>query len=177
MAGMEEGVLPHANNDDLEEERRVAYVGVTRAKRLLGLTYADIRFGQNSKPSQFLYELAGKAHRQCVWTSPRANGADERLPLLSDDERQHLNDGTLHDQAPKRPAKSRRQLTKDKTNEVPARHGLPWSAEEDSRLRTMFSSGEPIPAIARAHQRKRGAITSRLMKLGLLVDDASLQFD
>ena len=34
MVGMEEGVLPHANNDDLEEERRVAYVGVTRAKRI-----------------------------------------------------------------------------------------------------------------------------------------------
>jgi len=57
---VEEGVLPHANNDDVEEERRVAYVGVTRAKRLLGLTYANERFRQHSKPSRFLNELAGK---------------------------------------------------------------------------------------------------------------------
>jgi DNA helicase-2/ATP-dependent DNA helicase PcrA len=177
MVGMEEGVLPHANNDDLEEERRVAYVGVTRAKHLLGLTYASMRFGQASRPSQFLHELSGRAQRGCVWTSERANGADERLPLLSDRERQHLNDGALREQAPKRTAKSRRQPTKDKTDEVPARHGLPWSVEEESRLRTRFSSGEPIPTIARAHQRKRGAITSRLMKLGLLADETSLQFD
>jgi DNA helicase-2/ATP-dependent DNA helicase PcrA len=31
LAGMEDGVLPHANADDIEEERRIAYVGVTRA--------------------------------------------------------------------------------------------------------------------------------------------------
>jgi DNA helicase-2/ATP-dependent DNA helicase PcrA len=37
VVGMEEGVLPHANNDDLEEERRVTYVAITRTKRLLGL--------------------------------------------------------------------------------------------------------------------------------------------
>ena len=34
MVGMEDGVLPHFNNDDTEEERRVAYVGITRAKRI-----------------------------------------------------------------------------------------------------------------------------------------------
>ena len=43
-----------------------------------------------------------------------------------------------------------------------------WSAEEDGRLRTMFLAGEAIGAIARAHQRKKGAIRSRLVKLGLL---------
>jgi superfamily I DNA/RNA helicase len=52
--------MPHVNNEDLEEERRVAYVGVTRAKRLIGLTFANMRFGQTSRPSQFLYELAGR---------------------------------------------------------------------------------------------------------------------
>ena len=38
LVGMEEGVLPSANAADLEEERRIAYVGVTRARRRLGLT-------------------------------------------------------------------------------------------------------------------------------------------
>lgn len=100
LVGMEQGVLPHVNNDDLEEERRVAYVGVTRAKRLIGVTFANKRFGQTSRPSQFLYELAGKERRHCIWTDPQANGADERLPLLSDRERQRLIEGLL----PKQPA-------------------------------------------------------------------------
>ena len=60
LAGMEDGVLPHANADDIEEERRIAYVGVTRAKRLLGLTYAAERYGERSRPSPFLFELAGE---------------------------------------------------------------------------------------------------------------------
>jgi DNA helicase-2/ATP-dependent DNA helicase PcrA len=90
MIGVEDGVLPHANNDDVEEERRVAYVGVTRAKRLLGLTYADERYGQDASPSPFLHELTGRQPRLCVWTGPRADGSDERLPLLSQGERQRL---------------------------------------------------------------------------------------
>ena len=38
LVGVEDGVLPHTNCKDLEEERRVAYVGMTRARRQLGLT-------------------------------------------------------------------------------------------------------------------------------------------
>src|SRR5262249_55955615 len=93
MIGVEDGVLPHANNDDVEEERRVAYVAVTRAKRLLGLTYANERYGQDASPSPFLYEIAGRQRRHCVWTSPRSDGSDERLPLLSNRERQRLKEG------------------------------------------------------------------------------------
>src|SRR5215470_799540 len=87
LVGMEQGVLPHVNNDDLEEERRVAYVGVTRAKWLLGMTFANKRFGQASSPSQFLHELAGNARHRYIWTNAEENGADERLPLLSNRER------------------------------------------------------------------------------------------
>src|SRR5262249_25019823 len=92
MIGMEDGIMPHVNNDDVEGERRVAYVGITRAKRVLGLTYANARYGQAATPSPFLQELAGSRPGICVWTGPRADSADERLPLLSDRERQRLND-------------------------------------------------------------------------------------
>jgi DNA helicase-2/ATP-dependent DNA helicase PcrA len=183
VVGMEEGVLPHANNDDLEEERRVAYVAATRAKRVLGLTYANVRFGQNSTPSRFLDELAGKERRHCVWTGSRSDAADERLPLLSDRERQRLSEGLVPEQPSKRSAVTRGRRAKDKSDRgnkskgAPARHGLAWSAEEDSRLRNMFLSGAAIPAIAQAHQRKRGAITSRLVKLGLVEDRESPRFD
>ncbi|MFP4661824.1 MAG: DNA helicase PcrA [Halanaerobiales bacterium] len=65
MVGMEEGIFPHANSmfeqDGLEEERRLCYVGITRAMKELYLTMARerMRFGQHqSNPaSQFLKEI------------------------------------------------------------------------------------------------------------------------
>lgn len=65
IVGLEEGVFPHAQSlfdyGDLEEERRLCYVGVTRAKEHLYLTYAKQRviFGQRNTatPSRFIFEL------------------------------------------------------------------------------------------------------------------------
>jgi DNA helicase II / ATP-dependent DNA helicase PcrA len=64
MIGCEEGVFPHSRSIDegnLEEERRLCYVGITRAERHLYLTYAQTRslFGARSynMPSRFLDEL------------------------------------------------------------------------------------------------------------------------
>ena len=82
LAGFEDGVLPHVNAEDVEEERRIAYVGVTRAKYRLGLTYAAERYGDKARPSPFLFDIAGKNNQNCGWSGPRTKGADERLPLL-----------------------------------------------------------------------------------------------
>ena len=87
MAGVEDGVLPHANSDDIEEERRVTYVGMTRARRRLGITYSAERYGDTSRPSPFLFEIAGKGKHRCAWTGPRSDGADARLPLISPEEK------------------------------------------------------------------------------------------
>ena len=64
MVGMEDGLFPSARAEDkesLEEERRLAYVGMTRAMRKLFLTYTASRysFGERSynMPSRFLIEL------------------------------------------------------------------------------------------------------------------------
>ena len=65
MVGMEEGLFPGSrafdNEDELEEERRLAYVGMTRAMRRLFLTYAVSRFAFGDRnynmPSRFLMEL------------------------------------------------------------------------------------------------------------------------
>jgi ATP-dependent DNA helicase UvrD/PcrA len=66
LVGLEEGLLPHARSlaeDSVEEERRLAYVGVTRARRNLTLTWAEerARHGQRgpSSPSRFLFEIKG----------------------------------------------------------------------------------------------------------------------
>jgi DNA helicase-2/ATP-dependent DNA helicase PcrA len=72
MIGMEEGIFPHARSIEeqgLEEERRLAYVGMTRAKERLVLTHASARslYGSRSYnlPSRFLDELpADKVERQ-----------------------------------------------------------------------------------------------------------------
>jgi DNA helicase-2/ATP-dependent DNA helicase PcrA len=66
IAGLEEGVFPHSRSvqeDEIEEERRLCYVGITRAQRKLVLTGAMRRrvFGeyQSSDPSRFLDEIRG----------------------------------------------------------------------------------------------------------------------
>ena len=68
LAGMEEGIFPHSNsmveNEDLEEERRLCYVGITRAQDKLHLLRAKRRrrFGdiEMNPPSQFLDEIPEK---------------------------------------------------------------------------------------------------------------------
>ena len=65
LVGMEDGLFPSSraseNESDLEEERRLAYVGMTRAMRKLFLTYAGSRYSYGSRnfcmPSRFLIEL------------------------------------------------------------------------------------------------------------------------
>ncbi len=65
MVGMEEGILPHSRSftdeNGLEEERRLCYVGITRAKEKLFLSFAEnrqTREGYSSQiPSRFLGEI------------------------------------------------------------------------------------------------------------------------
>ena len=65
IVGMEEGLFPSSRSvddaADLEEERRLAYVGMTRAMQRLFLTYAGSRFSFGDRsynmPSRFLTEL------------------------------------------------------------------------------------------------------------------------
>jgi DNA helicase-2/ATP-dependent DNA helicase PcrA len=85
MIGMEEGVFPHSRSLDegtLEEERRLCYVGMTRAMRSLTLTHARQRnvFGSRAYglPSRFLAEippdLVDRENAQGSWSS--GAGAD-----------------------------------------------------------------------------------------------------
>jgi DNA helicase-2/ATP-dependent DNA helicase PcrA len=65
IVGLEEGIFPHSRSlldpNELEEERRLMYVGVTRAKKSLNLIFANERmlYGQTQRnnPSQFLYDI------------------------------------------------------------------------------------------------------------------------
>ncbi|QCI22414.1 DNA helicase Rep [Buchnera aphidicola] len=64
MIGMCEGILPNhksIHNNNIEEERRLTYVGITRAKKQLFFTYCSkrVQYGQtlHMSPSRFLFEL------------------------------------------------------------------------------------------------------------------------
>ena len=79
LSGLEEGLFPHEQSlvekDGLEEERRLAYVAITRARRRLYLSFAQTRMlhGQTrySLPSRFLDEIPEGLKK---WLTPRSSG-------------------------------------------------------------------------------------------------------
>ena len=74
LTGMEDGLLPHIRTlgepRELEEERRLAYVGVTRAMRKLYLTFAGCRMlngaTQYNPPSRFVEEIVNQIPRELI---------------------------------------------------------------------------------------------------------------
>ncbi len=78
MVGLEEGLFPSSRSDnseaELEEERRLAYVGMTRAMQTLFLTFAGSRYsfgGRNyNAPSQFLLELGFNPYGSVDYDDP-----------------------------------------------------------------------------------------------------------
>jgi len=73
MAGMEDGLFPHQRSVEdasgrLEEERRLCYVGMTRAREQLYLSYAEIRrmhgAESHSRPSRFIDEMPAELLRE-----------------------------------------------------------------------------------------------------------------
>jgi DNA helicase-2/ATP-dependent DNA helicase PcrA len=85
MVGMEEGLLPHhrsvsAGGDAIDEERRLCYVGITRAKErlTLSLSRSRMKWGKPrpTDPSRFLFELSGQSDKP-------SDGARRPLPPQS----------------------------------------------------------------------------------------------
>ncbi|MNH06003.1 ATP-dependent DNA helicase Rep [compost metagenome] len=82
MVGMEEGLLPHQTSideDNVEEERRLAYVGITRAQTELTFTLCKERrqYGESVRPepSRFLLELP---QDDLEWENQKKVTAEER---------------------------------------------------------------------------------------------------
>ena len=84
VVGLEQGLFPHQNSMDepekLQEERRLCYVGITRAEQKLYMTYATSRRirgrTQGCQPSRFLREIPNKLVNQVqgnIYTTPRGS--------------------------------------------------------------------------------------------------------
>ena len=112
LAGLEEGLFPHSrtlnNPEELEEERRLCYVGMTRAMNTLVLTRARYRrrYGndapEESMPSQFLEEVPNQlvenlGGRAPAWATPgyglrgAGHGGGRRTGQFSEFADQHYN--------------------------------------------------------------------------------------
>jgi ATP-dependent DNA helicase Rep len=85
MVGLEEGILPHQSSIDagsVEEERRLMYVGVTRAQRTLHLSYCRLRKRAGEKvdcvPSRFIAELGSEDVRHAGQALPADEAAKEK---------------------------------------------------------------------------------------------------
>ena len=90
MIGCEEGVFPHSRSieeGNLEEERRLCYVGATRAKRLLSLTFARQRSLYGARgfnlPSRFLSEIPEELVERHAAVEATGWGTGERLPAAA----------------------------------------------------------------------------------------------
>ena len=124
MPGMEEGLLPHSRSFDdpaqLEEERRVCYVGMTRAQRQLYLTRARRRFDPRrgfraTLPSRFLGDVPGDA------------GADGSGAAVR-------GGGRTADARPAGGARARRAAARRRSEAAPARAtGSVHAPDEDAR--------------------------------------------
>ena len=119
ITGMEERLLPHTESNDseekVEEERRLCYVGITRAMKELFITYAKrrTRYGETtfSVPSRFLSEIPkeiletiDKTDRRDCSSSFFAKGDDFGEPVFSLDTEQDTFGPT--DVKPKTPSAS-----------------------------------------------------------------------
>jgi DNA helicase-2/ATP-dependent DNA helicase PcrA len=150
IVGMEEGILPHARSiesgeeEDMAEERRLAYVGITRAKKRLYLVHAFRRSLWGSvevqTPSRFFDEIPENLLTGMVDKRQRREDSFRRATAWDDD-----NSDTTWDRSVKADrAQGRNAYTW--TNSTPSTRpgqgkAMPWSPEGGSVARPRSSTG------------------------------------
>jgi len=122
LVGLEEGLFPHERSTggeaDIEEERRLFYVGVTRAQKKLYLTYASERWQTGrivrAEPSRFLREI--RPENLQGWTLPPESQSRERTWWETNEEEAFQEDS-------RRPRFSRRHADTPAASAIPYKIG------------------------------------------------------
>jgi DNA helicase II / ATP-dependent DNA helicase PcrA len=147
LVGLEEGLLPHKRSvieqgSQIAEERRLAYVGITRAQSLLTLSYSKQRMKwgklREQLPSRFLLEMRGQTDK----ANAIAAAAEEQLARQIE---------RFESQEPAGPkAKSSKTKTKASTSEKAGTEGKPGVAASKGPAtpnRAATKSGRVAPSI------------------------------
>lgn len=82
IAGCEAGVMPHRKSQNVEEERRLLYVALTRSKGAVDITFCRSRAGRRQKPSPFLTEMDA-AGSDCLRWNGRRESDESAAPALA----------------------------------------------------------------------------------------------
>jgi len=114
LSGLEEGLFPHENSvteaNGLEEERRLMYVALTRARRRLYITHSQTRMlhGQTrySMASRFLRELPQELLKQIKKIEPVWSSATSAASKYGNSDKQYSSYGKQGQAFPSAPAKS-----------------------------------------------------------------------
>ncbi|HEX7708509.1 MAG TPA: UvrD-helicase domain-containing protein [Thermoanaerobaculia bacterium] len=163
LVGMEEGILPHSQslerNEDLEEERRLCYVGMTRARELLFCSHAferrvHGRFREQN-PSPFLQELpeevtetlrlasSYRSSQEPTWRDRPLSSSDrrssgDRWSSGGSSTRSGSSSGSYNRPSPARPAPNRTQA-------AAPRSSAPAAQKHDSSVNGVLSFFQNTP--------------------------------
>lgn len=114
MVGMEEGLFPHSRSaereEDLEEERRLCYVGMTRAKERLILTHAMERrlygYPQSNIVSRFIEDVPKEYVETAGWHGAGRDASHDRTGWRKVPRGAGMNESTATEVPPRQPDKS-----------------------------------------------------------------------
>ena len=176
LAAFEDGVLPHALAADTEEERRIAFVAMTRAKRYLSATYTYRRGDDTARPSPFLHEALATLDAERVdWrarpTAPWIVAARQRARAQRKERRKRAKAAKKGRTAKTASSRARQEDAPPQRREPPmvgsvraTRYGADWTANELANLIRLYhaNAGEVL-TLAQSVYRTPAEVAERIL--------------
>ena len=164
LTGLEDGVFPHSRSlgdqPELEEERRLAYVGITRARERLYISRAVVRSAwgapSHNPGSRFLDELPSTSSTGGAPRPPRPRGAGPTWPAAHPPSwgRRRPRDGATSPRPPPAPTPPRRPSRPARSPRSSPATG--WSTTRSAWARSSRSRGRPTSRWPRSTSGPKG---------------------